>query len=52
MFVCLECGRQFHTAKAAELAANVGCPVCGGVDIDAERGDDQKDGDEPGEEGQ
>jgi hypothetical protein len=34
MFVCLECGRKFKTAQAAEKAANDGCPKCGGVDID------------------
>ena len=34
MFKCLECGRKFRTAKAAEKAANDGCPGCGGVDID------------------
>jgi hypothetical protein len=34
MFVCLECGRRFRTARAAERAADNGCPKCGGVDID------------------
>ena len=34
MFVCLECGRKFKTVKAAERAADRGCPGCGGVDID------------------
>lgn len=34
MFKCLECGRKFKTTKAAERAANRGCPGCGGVDID------------------
>ena len=34
MFKCLECGRKFRTTKAAERAANDGCPNCGGVDID------------------
>ncbi|MHB1424743.1 MAG: hypothetical protein ACYC3I_16355 [Gemmataceae bacterium] len=34
MFVCLECGRKFRTANAAERVANNGCPGCGGVDID------------------
>lgn len=33
-FCCLECGRKFKTVKAAEKAANNGCPGCGGVDID------------------
>ena len=33
-FVCLECGKKFKSAKAAENAANNGCPKCGGVDID------------------
>ncbi len=34
MFKCQECGRKFSTAKAAEKATNLGCPKCGGVDID------------------
>jgi predicted nucleic acid-binding Zn-ribbon protein len=34
MWKCLECGRRFRTARAAERAANNGCPHCGGVDID------------------
>lgn len=34
MFKCMECGRKFRTTKAAERAANNGCPGCGGVDID------------------
>ncbi len=34
MFACLECGRKFKTVKAAEKAANDGCPKCGGVDVD------------------
>jgi hypothetical protein len=34
MWKCLECGRRFRTVKAAERAANNGCPHCGGVDID------------------
>ena len=34
MFVCLECGRKFKTANAAEKAAFEGCSGCGGVDID------------------
>jgi hypothetical protein len=34
MFKCLECGRKFKTARAAERAASNGCPGCGGVDID------------------
>jgi Zn finger protein HypA/HybF involved in hydrogenase expression len=33
-FKCLECGRKFKTVKAAERAANSGCPKCGGVDVD------------------
>lgn len=36
MFSCLECGRRFKTAAAAERAADLGCPKCGGVDIDCE----------------
>lgn len=39
MFACLECGRKFKTMKAAEKAANDGCPKCGGVDIDLDMGD-------------
>jgi hypothetical protein len=34
MFKCLECGRKFRTALAAERAASDGCQKCGGVDID------------------
>jgi hypothetical protein len=34
MFKCQECGSKFRTARAAERAANRGCPKCGGVDID------------------
>jgi predicted nucleic acid-binding Zn-ribbon protein len=34
MWKCLECGRKFRTTKAAERAANNGCPKCGSVDID------------------
>jgi predicted nucleic acid-binding Zn-ribbon protein len=34
MWKCLECGHKFRTVKAAERAANNGCPGCGGVDID------------------
>jgi hypothetical protein len=34
MYKCIECGRKFKTAKAAQRAANKGCPGCGGVDID------------------
>jgi predicted nucleic acid-binding Zn-ribbon protein len=34
MWQCLECGRKFRTVKAAEKAANNGCPKCGGVDVD------------------
>ncbi|HEY7154847.1 MAG TPA: hypothetical protein VH575_12870 [Gemmataceae bacterium] len=36
MFACLECGKKFRTARAAERAANEGCPECGGVDIDSD----------------
>jgi len=35
-FVCLECGRKFKSVKAAQKAASVGCPDCGGVDIDVD----------------
>jgi hypothetical protein len=34
VFKCQDCGRKFKTARAAERAANRGCPGCGGVDID------------------
>ena len=34
MFSCQECGKGFKTARAAARAVNVGCPKCGGVDID------------------
>lgn len=30
---CMECGRKFKTVKAAEKATSVGCPKCGGADI-------------------
>lgn len=33
-FACMECGKKFKTLKAAERAADRGCPKCGGVDID------------------
>lgn len=33
-FYCQECGKKFSTVKAAEKAASVGCPKCGGCDID------------------
>lgn len=36
MFRCQECGKKFKTVRAAEKAANDGCPKCGGVDIDAD----------------
>lgn len=34
MYACQECGRKFKSQKAAEKAADEGCPKCGGVDID------------------
>jgi hypothetical protein len=34
----MECGKKFRTTKAAERAANDGCPGCGGVDIDIDVG--------------
>ncbi len=37
LFECLECGKKFYSTKAAEKAANDGCPKCGGVDIDVPR---------------
>ena len=33
-FSCQECGKKFRTLKAAERASSVGCPKCGGVDVD------------------
>jgi len=33
-FQCMECGKAFYSFKAAEKAADVGCPICGGVDVD------------------
>jgi predicted nucleic acid-binding Zn-ribbon protein len=30
----MECGKKFATVKAAEYAAQDGCPKCGSVDID------------------
>jgi predicted nucleic acid-binding Zn-ribbon protein len=33
-YKCLECGKKFKTAKAAEKAMDDGCPKCGGSDID------------------
>ncbi len=34
VWTCLECGKKFKTLKAVEKASSVGCPKCGGVDID------------------
>ena len=34
VFKCQECGKKFYTTATAEKAANLGCPKCGGVDID------------------
>jgi len=34
MWRCYECGKTFKTDKAAEKAMSIGCPKCGGVDID------------------
>jgi len=31
---CMECGRGFASVRAAERAMSVGCPGCGGSDID------------------
>jgi hypothetical protein len=42
MFVCLECGHKFKTTKAAERAANHGCPSCGGVDIEIDVNSSQR----------
>lgn len=37
-FACMECGKKFKTAKAAERASYNGCPKCGGCDIDIDTG--------------
>src|SRR6266404_67524 len=36
LFACMECGKKFYSAAAAERAAfgDNGCPSCGGSDID------------------
>ena len=34
LYKCMECGRKFYTILSAEKAADIGCPKCGGVDID------------------
>lgn len=36
LFACMECGKKFYSAKAAEKASfgDNGCPGCGGSDID------------------
>lgn len=36
VFACQECGKKFKTTRAAERASSVGCPKCGGVDIDVD----------------
>lgn len=33
-FACMECGKKFKTVSAARKAAFVGCPKCGGSDVD------------------
>jgi len=33
-WACMECGKKFRTVRAAERAASVGCPKCGGCDVD------------------
>ena len=48
MFKCIECGRKFKTVKAAEKAANKGCPGCGGVDIDLDTSCGSPEGTQPG----
>lgn len=35
-FICCECGKAL-SAKAAEKAMSVGCPNCGGCDIDLKK---------------
>lgn len=39
---CLECGKTFKTAKAAENAVSNGCSRCGGSDIDMATKEDVK----------
>lgn len=41
LFACLECGKKFYSARAAEKASfgDSGCPKCGGSDIDVYNGD-------------
>lgn len=39
-FACMECGKKFRTVMAAEKAQSVGCPKCGGSDIDLAPGAD------------
>ena len=34
LFVCLECGHKFYSYEGAARAMNIGCPGCGGVDVD------------------
>ena len=40
---CQECHKKFKTTKAAERASRIGCPKCGGVDIDIENENRPKD---------
>jgi DNA-directed RNA polymerase subunit RPC12/RpoP len=40
-WVCLECGRKFRSAEAAERASLLGCPNCNSSDIDLNTGDIQ-----------
>lgn len=34
VWTCLECSKKFRSLAAVEKAVSVGCPKCGGVDID------------------
>jgi len=34
LFKCQECCKKFYNVETAEKAADLGCPKCGGVDID------------------
>jgi len=36
MFACQECGRVFKSYRSAMRATHLGCPECGGTDVDLE----------------
>ena len=39
---CMECWRKLPTLRAAEKASSVGCPKCGGGDIDLVDADEKR----------